>query len=73
MKCTMAMASNKEELKDMIMSDAKLSDMEKLRDVFSTDKEELKKKFPQLYYAILAVLDKEKKPDASSYFAEEVQ
>ena len=73
MKYTMSMASNKEELKDMIMSDAKLSDMEKLRDVFSIDKEELKKKFPQLYYAILAVLDKEKKPDASAYFAEEGQ
>ena len=50
-----------------------MSDMEKLHDVFSIDKEELKKKFPQLYYAILAVLDKEKKSDASSYFAEEVR
>ena len=73
MKYTMSMANNKEELKDMIMSDAKLSDMEKLHDIFSIDKEELKKQFPQLYYAILAVLDKEKKPDASAYFAEEVQ
>lgn len=69
----MSMAPNKEELKYMIMSDAKMSDMEKLYDIFSLDKEELKKKFPQLYYAILAVLDKEKKPDASSYFAEEVR
>ena len=73
MKYTMSIASNKEDLKHMIMSDAKMSDMEKLHDIFSLDKEELKKKFPQLYYAILAVLDKEKKPDASSYFAEEVQ
>lgn len=73
MKYTMSMASNKEELKYMIMSDSKMSDMEKLHDVFSIDKEELKKKFPQLYYAVLAVLDKEKKPDASSYFAEEVR
>lgn len=72
MKYTMSMAANKEELKDMIMSDAKMSDMEKLRDVFSIDKEKLKKQFPQLYYAIMAVLDKEKKPDTSSYFAEEV-
>ena len=70
---TMSMAPNKEELKYMIMSDAKMSDMEKLYDILSLDKEELKKKFPQLYYAILAVLDKEKKPDASSYFAEEVR
>ena len=73
MKYTMSIASNKEDLKHMIMSDAKMSDMEKLHDIFSLDKEELKKKFPQLYYAILAVLDKEKKPDASSYFDEEVQ
>lgn len=73
MKYTMSMASNKEELKYMIMSDSKMSDMEKLHDIFSLDKEELTKKFPQLYYAVLAVLDKEKKPDASSYFAEEVR
>ena len=73
MKHTMSIASNKEDLKHMIMSDAKMSDMEKLHDIFSLDKEELKKQFPQLYYAILAVLDKEKKPDASSYFAEEVR
>lgn len=62
----------KEDLKYTIMSNSKMSDMEKLYNVFSIDKEELKKKFPQLYYAILAVLDKEKKPDASSYFADEV-
>lgn len=73
MKYTMSMVSNKEDLKHMIMSDSKMSDMEKLHDIFSLDKEELKKQFPQLYYAILAILDKEKKPDASSYFAEEVQ
>ena len=69
MKYTMSMALDRDHLKDLIMSDSKMSDMEKLHDVFSIDKEELKKKFPQLYYAILAVLDKEKKPDASSYFA----
>lgn len=72
MKYTMSMALDRDHLKDLIMSDSKMSDMEKLHDVFSIDKEELKKKFPQLYYAILAVLDKEKKPDASSYFANEV-
>lgn len=68
MKYTMSMAANKEELKEMIMSDAKMTDMEKLRDVFSIDKEKLKGQFPQLYYAILAVLDKEKKPDSTLYF-----
>ena len=72
MKYTVSMTSDREHLKDLIMSDSKMSDMEKLHDVFCIDKEELKKKFPQLYYAILAVLDKEKKPDASAYFANEV-
>ena len=55
-------------MKDMIMANAKLTDMEKLQKVFDIDKENLKKQFPQLYYAILAVLDKEKKIDASGYF-----
>ena len=72
MKYTMSMALDRDHLKDLIMSDSKMSDMEKLRDIFSIDKEELKKKFPQIYYAILAVLDKEKRLDASSYFANEV-
>lgn len=49
--------SNKEQLRDLIMPYVKMSDMEKLR----------------VYYSILTVLDKEKKPDASSYFAEEVR
>ena len=45
--------SNKEQLRDLIMPYVKMSDMEKLR----------------VYYSILAILDKEKKPDVSSYFA----
>ena len=45
--------SNRGQLRDLIMPYVKMSDMEKLR----------------IYYSILAVLDKEKKPDASSYFA----
>jgi hypothetical protein len=56
------------QMKDRIMSNAKMSDMEKLKQIFDIDKEKLKKDFPQLYYAILAVLDKEKKMDASGYF-----
>lgn len=68
MKYTMSAATNKEELKDTIMSDAKMTDIEKLHDVFAIDKEKLKGQFPQLYYAILAVLDKEKKPDSTLYF-----
>jgi hypothetical protein len=42
--------------------------MEILQKVFDAEKEELKKKFPYLYYAILDVLDEHKKPDASGYF-----
>lgn len=53
------------------MTNAKLTDMEKLQKVFDIDKGNLKKQFPQLYYTILAVLDKEKRPDASGYFNEE--
>lgn len=45
-----------------------MTDMEKLSEIFNIDKEEVKEQFPQLYYAILAVLDKEKKPDPSGYF-----
>ena len=55
-------------MKDMIMANAKMTDMEKLQKIFDIDKENLKKQFPELYYAILAVLDKEKKIDASGYF-----
>ena len=42
--------SNRGQLSELIMPYVKMSDMEKLR----------------IYYSILAVLDKEKKPDASS-------
>lgn len=55
-------------MKDKIMANAKLTDMEKLKQIFDIDKENLKKQFPELYYTILAVLDKEKKADASGYF-----
>ena len=68
MKYTMSMATSKDHLKQLILSDTEMSDLEKLHDIFAVDREELKKKFPQLYYTILAVLDKEKKPDPSGYF-----
>ena len=55
-------------MKNSIMANGKLTDMEKLKQIFNIDKENLKKQYPQLYYAILAVLDKEKKIDASGYF-----
>lgn len=70
MKYVMSMALNKDHLKQMIMEDVEMTDMEKLHDVFCVDKDKLKGKFPQLYYAILGVLDKEKKSDASVYFNE---
>ena len=54
--------------KDVVMRNSTMTDMEKLCDVFSVDKEKVKKQFPQLYYAILAVIDNEKKPMPTSYF-----
>lgn len=54
--------------KNAVMCSATMTDMEKLNEIFNINKEDVKKQFPQLYYAILAVLDKEKKPDASGYF-----
>ena len=48
-------------MKDKIMASAKLTDMEKLKQIFDIDKENLKKQFPELYYTILAVLDKDNK------------
>ena len=55
-------------MKDKIMASAKLTDMEKMKQIFDIDKENLKKQFPELYYTILAVLDKEKKIDTNEYF-----
>ena len=59
---------HKNEYKNAVMCSATMTDMEKLNEIFNINKEDVKKQFPQLYYAILAVLDKEKKPDASGYF-----
>ena len=55
-------------MKDKIMASATMTDMEKLKQIFDIDKENLKRQFPELYYTILAVLDNDKKPDASGYF-----
>lgn len=54
--------------KSKILNDRNLSDMEKLRLIFDIEKNELRERDVFLYYAILAVLDKDKKPDASNYF-----
>ena len=56
------------EMKQNILANDKLTDMEKLRKVFDISKDSLKEYDSQLYYAILGVLDKEKTPDASGYF-----
>lgn len=56
------------EKKQGILMDNTLTDMEKLSKVFDISKDFLREYDSQLYYAILAVLDKEKKPDASGYF-----
>ena len=49
------------EFKDAVLSDGNLTDIEKLSLIFSVSKESLKTSDVQLYYAILAVLDKNKK------------
>ena len=54
--------------KNAVMCSATMTDMEKLNEIFNINKEDVKKQFPQLYYAILAVLDKEKKPCVSDYW-----
>ena len=56
------------EKKQIILTNRKLTDMEKLMKIFDISKDSLKEYDSQLYYAILAVLDKEKKPDTSGYF-----
>lgn len=56
------------EKKQRILNDFRLTDMEKLREIFNISKDSLKENDVFLYYAILAVLDKEKKIDASGYF-----
>lgn len=52
--------SSKSEFKDAVLCDSTLSDMDKLRLIFSVSKDDLKRTNVQLYYAILAVLDKNK-------------
>ena len=56
------------EKKQSILANNTLTDMEKLRKVFDISKDSLREYDSQLYYAILAVLDKEKKSDARGYF-----
>ena len=56
------------EQKQYILASSSMTDMEKLAKIFELCKKDLKGQEPELYYAILAVLDKEKKPDASEYW-----
>ena len=70
MKYVMSMFADKRNLKESVLADAEMTDMEKLENIFAADKDELKKQFPELYYSILAVLDSVKKPDATDYFME---
>ena len=65
---TSACKARKNAFKDAILKDKTMSDMEKLDTIFECDKQDLKETNPQLYYAILAMLDSNKKPDATSYF-----
>ena len=59
---TMSQFSSAKELKEAVMRDGSLSDMEKLRFVFGASKEDLRLRDVQLYYAILGVLDSAKRP-----------
>ena len=63
---------NEHVYKQNIMRDNTLSDMQKLQKVFNVSKEKLKANDPYLYYAILAVLDANKKNDPGTYFESEV-
>lgn len=59
-----------EQYKNEVMRNGTLSDMQKLQMVFDTSKEKLKGNDPQLYYAIIGVLDHEKcgAKQTKSYF-----
>ena len=59
-KYVMSKFSSVRHMKEAIMADPSLTDMDKLKYVFRASKEELKANDPQLYYAILAVLDASK-------------
>ena len=65
MKCTPGMRNAQ---MDAILANGKLSDMEKLQKIFDMCKEELRHHNVHLYYALLAVLDKNKKSDPGDYF-----
>lgn len=49
------------ELKDRVLCDSKLTDMEKLENIFELDKENIRKNDVRLFYAILGALDARKK------------
>lgn len=71
-KYCMSKFATKSALESAIMADPNMSDMEKLARIFHNHKDEVKQNFPHLYYAILAVLDADKKPaPGSDYFKEE--
>ena len=53
-------SENKSIDENTVMSNATMTDIEKLDKIFVIYKNEVKKKFPQLYYAILAILDSNK-------------
>ena len=57
------------EFKDAVLRDRELTDLDKLQLIFSVSKDALRRTDCQLYYAILAVLDANKKPaPPPSYF-----
>ena len=62
------------ELKDRVLCDSKLTDMEKQENIFELDKENIRKNDVRLFYAILGVLDANKKsrPISNEYFEREM-
>jgi hypothetical protein len=68
MEHSASMYATIEQYKEGVMCDGELSDMQKLQMVFSASKGNLKTRDPQLYYAILGVLDHTKRGATPMHF-----
>ena len=61
--------SSKNAFTTSIMVDPSMTDIEKLARIFhNSDKEQLKRMFPQLYYAILGMIDTNKNHTYTAYY-----
>lgn len=57
-----------EDMERMVLSNGTMSDIEKLKNIFELRKNDIRNYDVNLYYAILGVLDSNKKPDPGNYF-----